>query len=197
MNKIIAALMGLLLLATPALAYCPPGGCYTPPETASSQFSLSASGVTSVATLSTIAGWDDLPRGSVIENICNDGIIGMVTSVDFSVPSFGASVMLESKNVEASGDTEIIKGVAWYSPNPMWPNTANLYVGWMTPSASDEVDVTNVGFGSALYSMQTNSPLLYAESFGLNTGTDCDPEPPEQPVQPSCECNTFWGICVC
>jgi hypothetical protein len=194
MNKIIAAIVGLLMITTPALAYCP--GCYTPPQTASSQFSLSASGLTSVATLSTIAGWDGAFRASVIENICNDGDIGMATSVDFSVPSFGASVMLESKNVEAYGDTEIIKGVLWNS-HPYWPSTANLYIGWMTPTASDEVDVTNVGSGSALYSMDTNSPLLYAESFGFNTGTDCYPEPPKIPIQPSCECDTFWGICVC
>jgi hypothetical protein len=192
MNKIIAAIVSLALLATPALAYCP--GCPPPAQTASSQFQLSASGVTSVATLSSINGWDGTPRGSVIENICNDGSIGMATSVDFSVPSFGASVMLESKNVGASGDTEIIKGVAWDS-HPCWPSTANLYIGWSTPTAGDEVDVTNVGSGSALYSMQTNSLLGYAESFGLNVGTDCDPEDPQQPVQPSCVCNKHYCIC--
>ena len=194
MNKIIAAMVGLLMLASPALATYP---CYgygcmpAAPDTASSSLSLNTSGVTTVATLSKINGWDGAFRAGVAENVYNDGIMNMWTSVGFSVPSFGASEMIESKVVASEGDTSIIKQVSWASPGPA--NTANLFIGWATPSASDEVDVTNVGSGNALYNMATNSLLVYMESFGLNMDTDCDPIPPVPPVLPQCECDD----CVC
>ena len=196
MNKIIAAMVGLLMIASPALATFPCYGCGpTPqPEVASSQFLLSASGMTTVATLSTIDGWDGAPRAGVAENICNDGSILLETSVDFYVPSFGASEMVESKFVSADGDTSIIKQAEWYSPGPV--NTANLYIGWLTDSAADEVDVTNVGAGMALYNMNANSLVNYWESFALNAGTDCDPESPIPPVPPSCDCVQLPCFCI-
>ena len=185
MNKIIAALVSLTLLATPALAT----GCFfcaPPADEANAQFQLVADGETMVATLSTIKGWDGAFRAGVAENVYNDEYVEMATSVNYYVPFFGASEMLESKDVYAEGDTSIIKQVQWASPGPA--NTANLYIGWTTASARDEVDVTNVGSGSALYNMNTNSPVRYLESFGLNRGTVCVPETPVPPVPPSCEC---------
>jgi len=157
MRKLVAltSILTLLLTSVPVLAfgYIPPA-----PSTASTQFLLEACGETEVKTLSVINGWDGDFRASVAENVDNDEYLFMSTSVDFSVPSFGASEMVESKYVYAEGNTEIIKGVLWDS-HPAWPSTANFYVGWMTDDASDEIGFTNVGSGSALYNMQTNKQL--------------------------------------
>lgn len=192
MNKIIAAIVGLMMLATPALAFCP--GCYTPPSTANSQLQILTEGYTTVATLSTIEGWDGTPRAAVAENVYNNGVLNMWASVDFEVPSFGASEMLESKNILASGDTAVIKQVSWASPGPA--NTANLYIGaFASDVGTDEVDVTNVGSGSILYNVATNSGLTYLESFGLNVGTNCVPKIPVTPVLPTCVCPQ--GPCLC
>jgi hypothetical protein len=179
----LASVLTLLLTSVPVMAfgYMPPA-----PSETSTQFELLASGDTEVKTFSLINGWDGAYRASVAENVDNDGGLYMSTSVDFEIPSFGASLMVESKEIIASGDTEIIKLVDWDS-HPCWPSTANFYVGWSTGDAEDGIEVTNVGSGSALYNMQTNSDVYYLESFALNQPLDCDPELPSPPAPPVCD----------
>jgi hypothetical protein len=171
MNKIIAAIIGLVMIASPAFAW--PMSSY-----ASSQFGISADGMTTVKTQAVLDG-----VAGELQNVVNMGSLDMLNSVDFSIGSWcSPSSMVESTGLEASGNTYTAQAASWSY------GMAGAYIGWNAGSASDAVEVDSFGSGSMGYSMQTNMPVTYVGSFAYNAPTDCDPEEPVTPTQPVCGC---------
>jgi hypothetical protein len=204
MNKIIIALIGLALMATPALACIP--GTYCPVNpTSDVRTSLWAQGDTSMNEQVTVSGWYDghgyIPTAGIIESIQNDGTL----SVQKQATNFGQWNLQEDGFVYASGETSLQKEIDWWTVDPTesrrtgelkWPTVANIYTSYVTNTVSDKTEIHNTAdqpgdpYGSAvntfLQSVMTSDIMNYKESVGINEPLRCDVQLPIPPTPPVC-----------
>jgi hypothetical protein len=205
MNKIIAAVLGLLMVATPAFAWT------------NVRAVLDASGVTEINELSTIAGYDGTEgkmqvTAYVHEGVKNDGTLYFNNEID----SPGAWEMVESKDMWGTGDTKFKKEVVWWTEDSRtdgcgdnkvmrYPTEAHIFVGFYTETFTDELEIDNVadlpvegpdGEFSSNYLLKvwdTDDNFYFNEGVGINMLEDCTPHVPHTWAFPECECPG----CVC
>jgi len=203
MNKIIIALIGLALIATPALASIAP---------ADIRVQLSTSGITSFKQQDIISGTDywmpangntatPQPTAYVLENVKNVGTLDLVKQVTGG-SNWG---MQEDQNLWGTGFTIIKKEVVWWTVDTdgtntgtlTYPTVTNIYTDTVAYDASgalrsiDEVHNTaNQPLAMTPNSYTLNSvttvPVYSTESVGINMPTRCVVLPPREPKQPTC-----------
>lgn len=195
MNKIIAALVALAVIGTPALAY------------SNMDLELVAQGDTTYSTYSNVAGFD-WSEGSmqttafIVETITNDEYL--VIHESFQNPS--PWMMHEYKNVYAEGESSIDKYVEWWTEDSTvvcdqmrWPTTTNVFIGYHDEDSNRLVDFTNVAnentedvsgeFSRSHFSLSEESTdwFSYEQSVGIGMPNDCDFYGVTPPVMPECE----------
>jgi len=198
MNKIIAAIVGLLVLATPAFAW------------SNVRSVLYASGETEINNLATIWGYDYSEPGwemtaFIHEGVKNDGTLYF----NNEITSPGEWEMVEEKIMSGTGDTKWKKEVAWWTEDSTikygemkWPTEANIFVGFYTQTFTDEEEIHNVanlpieGTGDQegefshnyfLKVWDTDDNFNFEEGVGINLPEDCTPKVPHTWRFPRCE----------
>jgi hypothetical protein len=209
MNKIIAAIVGLVLIATPAFAKIP---------SANSEVStiLSATGQTTFNEFATVWGYDYSETGTVHEHwqmtaytqnlITNDKSL----TIQKEVESPGQWEMQEEMLVGGEGNTFIGAAVGWWtedshttgSPLSMkWPTVANIYTGFFTQTFTDEEQINSIADSTTpapghpgafsdnyfLKNIDTNSDFSFVEGVGINLPSECTPELPSPWYPPTCD----------
>jgi len=193
MKRILSALVALVLLATPVLAYT------------DIKMYLNANGETSLNELVTVSGYDSTERSYQVtayvqEGVENDESLFVVKQVVNPDPW----ELVEAKYMSGSGVTEIVKDVGWWTEDSRldccsglmrWPTVANIFVGFYTDTMTDKEEIhntanlpveTNLGEYSGsrfLKNIHTDDDFTYEEGVGINLPFDCLPKQPV-PIEP-------------
>jgi len=197
MKRILSALVALVLLASPVLAFT------------DIDVQLYSQGTTNYAQFATVGGYDSTEHSnqmtaSVLEEIYNKGTLVLSKSIDN--PS--AWNMVESQAVSGSGSTSIEKLVVWWTEdssldcygNMKWPTVANIYTEFVTlnPPFVEKIEIHNTAnlnvedpagqfsTSSFVWDTYTTNDFSFVESVGINLPFDCTPERPDLPDMPDC-----------
>ena len=197
-NKIIAALVSIALIASPALA-CVGNDCWYGRPDSDIRTSLIADGETSVIEQATVFGdYQGKPTATayVLQNVNNDGFL-MFNS---QATSYGDWDMQEDSSVYAEGKTDIEKEVVWWTVDPTtrcgelkYPTVANIYTEFATDSmvvvkeVHNTANVPPAGVPNVFaQSLTSKVPMTYGESVGINKPTRCSIADVVPPVEPVC-----------
>jgi hypothetical protein len=200
MNKIIIALISLVLVATPVLA-CTGNGCIGYP-TSDVRTSLIASGDTSLNEYVDVSGkyhGDYVPTASVLQNINNDGTLAFMSQDT----NYGQWNLQEDSVVMTTGKTDIEKQVTWWTVDTSvskktgdlkYPTVANIYTVFSTDTMTVVKEVENTAdqppagtLNAFAQSITTKVPMTYMESVGINEPVRCNVLPPAPPIPPVCK----------
>jgi hypothetical protein len=182
MNKIIAVLVGLTLMAAPALA-CVGPSC--PPQNDGS-----------IDTAFTGSGWNVWFADSLAVDECFSDTDMIVENVD---TMFGKVSVLQNVDIEDKwfGPTEVVLN-AQIAVDPWMFATANVetYADWdymgsvyRAATLGDVTSIVSAGAseGTFVDDIEYNNDVSVFKSIGLNTYNVCDlPDLPEMPTMPTC-----------
>jgi hypothetical protein len=204
MNKIIIALIGLVLIATPALACGEVGNPCSTYSKSDVRTSLYAAGDTSLMEYVDVAGTYGVhaiaPTAFVLQNVNNDGTLSFMSQDT----NFGQWKLQEDSVLSTTGKTDVQKEVVWWTVDPTtvndpvlkYPTVANIYTQFDSNTMTVIKEVENTadkpGTNYANPNVFTQSltstvPMSYMESVGINKPLRCDVLPPKTPVMPVCE----------
>jgi hypothetical protein len=185
MKKIIAAIVGLVMLVSPALACIGPD-CNMPNDgSIDTYFSGSGWNVYFNDALIVDEYWDD---DVVVENVwTTKGEVTVLQNINIEDKWFGSSEVVLNKMIEVDP-----AGFCWFSfdanveKSVVWDNGGEVY---RQATLGDVTSIVDVGAGEGVFvdDIQYKGTVNVFESIGLNRDTICEyPSPPDMPKIPEC-----------